>query len=269
MKKLNLDEIKKIEFEILLHIKYVCEKNNIKYTLIGGTLLGAVRHKGFIPWDDDIDIALPLPDYDRLISILKDDKKYKLYYDFGNPSYYYDFAKLVDTKTIVFERNKSKKDSLGVWVDIFPVIGVSNEENFLQLDKNLRELNTKVFSSIRLNYCYDASIIKRIFKFFVKSYRFFSLKRVGTKKLKEMRDKVRRETPFSKSNLVGVVPSIYGMKTVFPKKVFDSYSSLIFEGVSFSVVDSWDYVLKQMYGDYMILPPVEERASSHFKAYRI
>ena len=104
-KELSLEEIKSIELDILKYVKKVCEENNLRYFLCGGTLLGAVRHKGFIPWDDDIDIALPRDDYLKLIKILDDGHRYRSLSVYNNEDYYYPFAKIVDTNTILIEND--------------------------------------------------------------------------------------------------------------------------------------------------------------------
>ena len=184
------EDVKKIELDILKHIKKICDNNNIKYTLIYGTLLGAVRHKGFIPWDDDVDIALLWPDYIRLMDILAEDKKYKLYYDMTSSNYFYWFAKLVDDSTICYEPNKPKSSSVGVWVDIFPIIPINDSINTTDLIRDISSLNTKIFSSIGMNYCYDNNRFKSVIKSIVKLPRMFRLKKIGSENLKNQRRKL-------------------------------------------------------------------------------
>lgn len=123
MKEINTVELKRIELDILKYIKTQCEKYNLRYYLAYGTLLGAVRHKGFIPWDDDIDIHMPREDYDKLIELEYNnpDSKYKLLSPKYNKDYYYSFAKMVDNETILEETGLKQIKELGVYVDIFPL----------------------------------------------------------------------------------------------------------------------------------------------------
>ena len=122
MKELSLEEIKQVELEILHYIDKVCKENGITYYLDCGTLLGAVRHQGFIPWDDDIDILVPRKDYEKLFGILKDDNCYKMIWYKNSPNYPLPYAKVCDCSTITEEREDQKvKTNYGVFVDIFPL----------------------------------------------------------------------------------------------------------------------------------------------------
>lgn len=100
MRELSLDELREVELDILKTFHNFCEENKIKYYLSNGTLLGAVKYRGFIPWDDDIDVFVPREDYDRLISIFKDSEKYHLFAFERNERYRYLFAKLCDMATL-------------------------------------------------------------------------------------------------------------------------------------------------------------------------
>ena len=133
MKILNGTEIKSIELEILKEFNAFCQKNNLRYNLAGGTLLGAIRHKGFIPWDDDIDVCMPRPDFCRLISEYKgEDSKLKLVYR-GIDGYDAPFAKIIRTDTFVKNRFSSRETDKHLWIDIFPVDGLP--ENIEEVKK--------------------------------------------------------------------------------------------------------------------------------------
>ena len=122
IKYLSMDEIKSVELEILKYVHEFCEKNDIKYFINYGTLIGAVRHKGFIPWDDDIDICMFRKDYEKFIELFsKDEGKYKILSLESSDKYYNNFIKVIDSKTkIEDERNYKTYDS-GIFIDIFPM----------------------------------------------------------------------------------------------------------------------------------------------------
>ena len=139
MQKLSLDEIKNSELLILDDIDRVCRKNNIKYSLAFGTLIGAVRHKGFIPWDDDIDIVMTRDNYDKFIHTYINEKNenYSILNHEFDKNYYHQFTKVVDNRTTINNDNLREIKNMGVWVDVFPVDKISS--------KNLR-LNLKLIN---------------------------------------------------------------------------------------------------------------------------
>ena len=122
-KYIDIDEQKKIQLEMLKEIRDICDEAGLMYFLGGGTLLGAVRHKGYIPWDDDIDLMMPREDYNKLLKIFNEkcNGKSKLLY-YGNlKEYYYPYAKVVNTETRLVELDCRNLDEMGVFIDIFPI----------------------------------------------------------------------------------------------------------------------------------------------------
>ena len=157
MKELSLKEIKEIEFELLKKFDSFCKENNVRYFLSNGTLLGAVKYKGFIPWDDDIDVLVPREDYDSLIELFHDDGRYKLFAFERNAEYRYPFAKFCDMRTRKAEGNIDNGVALGVDIDIFPLdawngdIGSAKKE-VRYINKNMFMLGlTKIKKAIRQN----------------------------------------------------------------------------------------------------------------------
>ena len=135
MKKINDKEYKKILTELLEFFNKICEENNINYTLTGGSLLGAIRHKGIIPWDDDIDVAVLPSEYDKLIKAFEkntNDKYCILTHD-NNPSYYFPFIKLIDKRTVVKDKNEKNIDDYGIFLDIFKLYNTSNNKVFAKI----------------------------------------------------------------------------------------------------------------------------------------
>ena len=139
MKEMTLQEVQKVSLDILKDVHDFCESHNIKYSLAYGTLLGAVRHKGFIPWDDDVDIIIPRPDYERFCREYYSSHGYKLYCP-EDPANYMVFARVCDNEhTLVKTNHPWASEQTGVWIDIFPFEGLpSDEGDFLNLVKRIR-----------------------------------------------------------------------------------------------------------------------------------
>ena len=124
----TVEELQKIELEILKYIDKVCKENNLTYFLAYGTLIGAIRHKGFIPWDDDVDIQMPRDDYNKLCDILKEENgRYKLLDHKEGLGYIYPFAKVIDSNTRLIETGLTETVNMGVYIDIFPIDGTPND----------------------------------------------------------------------------------------------------------------------------------------------
>lgn len=127
--RLSEQEIKKVELDALLYIRKICQQYHLRYYLAWGTLLGAVRHKGFIPWDDDIDIMMPRSDYERLLELVPSLRHsyYKILSNPKNEDYYYTHAKMIDTRTLCVENDLQTIQNMGIWVDIFPLDGMPDK----------------------------------------------------------------------------------------------------------------------------------------------
>ena len=128
----EISELRSIQLNILKHIDVFCKQNSIKYFLSGGTMIGAVRHHGYIPWDDDIDIMMLRDDYERFISLYtqKDSSKYRLRYYKHDQSFTFPFVKIDDSDTLVVENVINKVNDMGINVDLFPIDVVPNDKHF-------------------------------------------------------------------------------------------------------------------------------------------
>ena len=144
MKELTLPELKEIEFDILKVFDAFCKEHNIKYFLAYGTLLGAIRYKKFIPWDDDVDVLVPREDYDRILTLFQDDDRYNLFAYEKNQDYRFPFAKLCDMTTRKVEFNLDNGVELGVDMDIFPLDYWDND-----VEKAKQEANTNYYKESR------------------------------------------------------------------------------------------------------------------------
>ena len=142
MRELTLDEIKKLQLDILDVVAEFCDKNGINYWLNCGTLIGAIRHKGYIPWDDDIDLGMLRPDYDKFMRLFNlEQQRYKAYSVENNKKFCYPFMKVVDTKTLLYEVYEGSNETF-VNVDIFVYDNVVDDEKVIQKMFKVRDRNT-------------------------------------------------------------------------------------------------------------------------------
>lgn len=256
----DLSEIKKIELDILRAFHSFCEKNSLRYFLAYGTLLGAVRHGGFIPWDDDIDVAMPRTDYERFLKEFRDER-YEVY-DLSKKGYFYPFAKLCDTKTVLIEE-MSVKNSIGVYIDIFPMDGIAdNNQSQHSKAKRLMKLQQHKYAP----FSRKRSLIKKVMLPFVK----LLLLPISCRRIGKILDKEAQRNAYDDCSRVGCVAGDSIGNITFPKDVIDPLSKVIFEGELFCAPAKKEEYLTIVYGDYMKLPPEDQRIPKHqFKVYSI
>ena len=253
MRAINLEELRSIQLDLLQKTAEFCENNGIRYFLCGGTLIGAVRHKGFIPWDDDIDIAMPRPDYDRFVKIFNRSESYCQVVSLEtDPNYTYAFAKVYDNRTVIRELHYAKV-KFGVNIDILPADGVKDVSQVYKIMYLHKVLNTK-----KANY-YKRTITKKIINTFGKLLLLpFSAHQIAT-----WMDSEARKYKFGSVPLAGLIANPLGPGEIVDKSVFDGDVYQEFEGRTYRVPIGYDTWLRSIYGDYMQLPPEEHRVSHH------
>ncbi len=254
------EELKKIQLGILDEVDVFCRKNNIKYFLMYGTLLGAVRHKGYIPWDDDIDIGMLREDYDRFVSTFESrngDMAVMCYEK--NPKCIYPFAKVFSNKTVFYDTNV--KNALGVNIDVFPLDYLPRDKKkrskLIQRAKLYRNIMTFKYIKVskRRNFIKNAAVVCGK-----------ALKVVPNRVLASGINKLQR----SVSNNTGLVGWMLNSPRVivFDASLFEDITEIEFEGRFYLAPMCFDEVLSKEYGNYMELPPESERISHHaFVAY--
>lgn len=259
----DINEIKQLQMEILTFVDKFCRDNNINYSLCGGTLIGAIRHGGYIPWDDDIDIMLLRPEYDRFVELFsKQQSQYKVHTFDNTTGYYQPYAMVSDMRTLLEE--KSLKANLGVNIDVFPVDYAPDNENELKIF--LKEIRRyyNYFVITGLKWSSKRSLTKNLFMF-ASQIVLCPFSRISfSKKI----DKLARTAVNKVTNTIGILVWGYGAKEIIPASVFDSFQDIKFENKTFRSITDYDTYLTHVYGDYMQLPPVERRVAHHgFKAW--
>lgn len=253
-KELTQEEVKKIQLDILQKVHNFCVSRGLRYSLGGGTLLGAVRHKGYIPWDDDVDIMLPRPDYLIFMNDFKDLDEDLTVQDYHTDKhYYYPFGKIYHNKTRYVQYGYKG----GVYIDVFPIDGLPGEEEFPEHLKKHSKLVGVLWQSTK-TFIYKENKIVPFLK-----YIFNKLRNPSRKKIIENLDSFYNEYPFEISKFAGALTGAYGLKEHMPKSIFESYSLLPFENHLFYCISNYDSYLRKHYGNYMELPPKEKQVSPH------
>lgn len=239
-----------------------CEENNLVYSIIGGTLLGAVRHKGYIPWDDDIDVVMPRDDYDRLITLTSQLKHpFQLNSHITQDGYIYPYLKLSNSDFVV-EEILYKPFRCGVWIDIFPLDYTFNNLKSQKLHFSLVSIIRKLWilkhgafkttKRSRMTICLLIMMhyITKIIPKKALSYTFKLLELAPT-------------TIFKRHLVLANLYGAWGYKETAPKEIFKDRVLYDFEGYQFWGIKNYDFWLKKVYGDYMELPPKSKRVSNH------
>lgn len=260
MQLIEIEERKQIQMDILEAVDRFCFKYDIKYSIACGTLLGAVRHGGYIPWDDDIDIYMLREDYERFEKLFPFlwEEKYELVSLKRNKNWNNLFSKVCDTRTLVVERILAQ-DGIGINIDIFPIDDVpDSDEEWRRFNSKRRKDFEKTRRSamcVSPNRPWWQNLFIRVLKI---RFAFFS-----PHKFSLYRNRMIQQ--FNGKGYKHVFETSSGMrvKSPFPKELFDKIIKIPFENRSFCCFENYNEYLTDTFGDYMRLPPAEKRISFH------
>lgn len=259
MRLLSIEEYKSKVLEVLVKIDKICRDNNIEYFLGYGTLIGAIRHNGFIPWDDDADLIMLRAEYDRLREAINNgDYGIKFIDISNNPNTIYPFGKVCDLQTHVKEKNFKVIEDYGAFVDIFP-FDFLPEDNIARskLCKRTRIIEKIITHSSRRGYQKTDSPFLNARR----AIAMYLFRLLNTGKLVKKLDNELRVINKTETNIVGLPWGWGGLS--YPHSYFVGHLEHEFEGYQFYIPVNFDEILRSRYGDYMKLPPVEQRKVLH------
>ncbi len=268
MKQLTLDETHAALTEILSEFDRICKEHGLHYTLAYGTLLGAIRHKGFIPWDDDVDVSMPRPDYEKLYALLKSGEivlrpHFVVAEDRGKKAEY-PFLKLMDDRYTL--KSRTHREVPNLYVDIFPLDGYPALP-----EKKRKAIHRKL---VFLDFCIDMTrwyvvdawwcYLLRVLCFWFYLPFFVYGRRRAVAKINKIAQSFPYET-HEQCDCTG-----WGLTSdPMPRSAYDSFCEVEFEGRKFSAISTWHEQLTVRYGDYMTPPPPDKQKLTHCtKIYR-
>jgi len=258
---LTLDEIHAILADMLRLVDRICRKERIQYFLSGGTLLGAIRHKGFIPWDDDIDLMMPRPDFERFLEVAPKymSKRYSMAFPGRFPEYAFPWIRIHDNHTAIDDSGMQHARTQTLFLDVFPLDGLPSNDALSEL----------YFKKVR---AWDILLKCARKKDLYPDERLRWLKRplMALTRLRKLEsyalsvNKSAARIPFERARYAGaLVITHYGSRERMPAEVFRGSVSVPFEGELFPAPIGYHTYLRRLYGDYMQLPPEDKRGSLH------
>ena len=265
MRKLSIEEAKKIELDILDFIDSFCKEHGINYCINYGTLIGAIRHKGFIPWDDDIDLSMTRENYERFIQLFSEKQsRYQMLSLETDDQYFNNFIKIVDPTTKIIDTRNTKTYDSGVFIDIFPM-DTFNDTKVVDICYKLESFKLLSFSKHK-NIVYGDSKLKDL----IRTLFWLLLRPVSPRFFANQIEKQIQKYRVKDGKYIAFIPSKAKEKEIFPRDMFDELIETPFEHLVLPAPKRFDVVLKQFYDDYMTVPPKEKQIYSHeFEAYKL
>lgn len=265
MNFLILDEVKNIEFSILKKFITFCGENHLRYALTYGTLLGAVRHQGFIPWDDDIDVMMPREDYNSFIEAFEHRSPIEgceLLSRQKTKGYFYPFAKLCDTSTVAkMEDNHTEH---GIWLDVFPVDHVPDDE------KKARKFHRHIrfYKNMIISYTTDFSTKHRNWKLIPKFFLAMISRIIGVDRIASYIEKESRQFNNEGTRKIAIVSWQSAEGGNMGLDEITRPAKVMFNGLEMNAPADYDAYLRSIYGEYMQLPSENKRTTHHVIAYK-
>lgn len=254
------ERLKSIQLNIFDIFVAICERHGLQYFALGGTALGSIRHNGFIPWDDDIDVALPREDYEKFLSLAQAELPENMFLQTykTDENYPHCFAKIRVSDTAFIEKTASEINmNHGVYMDVFPLDGYSEStlsQKFFKIRQHILKVAQNNAFSVEGT---SLSGAKRVINAFIKGM-------IPYKKAVKKLDRLYQKHPYSRAVTIGNFCGAWGHKEIMPKEIFGNGVDGVFEGRHIRLPEKTDEYLTRLYGDYMTPPPPEKRIAHHY-----
>lgn len=271
---MEMKDIQRVSLEILKFVTSLCEREGFRYCLMYGTLIGAIRHQGYIPWDDDVDIMMPRPDYEKFLKYCYDHNEelgiYRIFNTDTNKDYIYGITRVSDSRYNIIKEETSENCGMGIFIDVYPYDGLGNDKEealrLLSISRRCCDIivdMTRANQSVPKKLNYKGKIVY-LFNRFINRIR-------GVRYYLHKNSSLRGEYKFDESEFVGPLMWYFSKPhaVLFKRSWFDNLIKMPFEDGMFYVPSEYHDLLTQAYGDYMKPPPVEKRIYQHqYKAYK-
>ena len=269
----NLQRLQQTNLEMVKIFIQICEKHDLQYFALGGTLLGAVRHQGFIPWDDDVDLGMPRDDYERFLKLadaelaqVEPSGRYRLRtIELNEEEYRTYIVKIEDTEVRLlreyYSRNGVEKKRLNAWIDIMPLDGMPEEPEALKQHLEQVLKTRKRLAAAMMDKCMGTSMkrSKKAMLFIRVGLKTGAFKLLNVEKIFQKFNNLCKKYSYVDAKVVGNTYGVYKEREFVPKEIFGQGSMHTFEDIQICGPQDTHAYLTHVYGDYMQLPPVEAR----------
>lgn len=255
----DLRAIQQMLVRLLADFHEICEKHGLTYNLFAGTMIGAVRHRGMIPWDNDIDVTMPRSDYEKFVHIIRKEYSEMFHiYSYFDENYGYPFGKFALKDTILIEINNRDEYRLGLYLDIFPVDGypTEDEKGYFRTLAILKYMRSQNISKLRVS----TSLVKKLL-FPIKALIVFVCRLFPVSFYLKREVALAKRYKYASANYV--ILQSWNQKGKLEKRIYEDRALYEFEGIKAWGIRDYDQNLRNYYGDYWQMPPESERIPNH------
>lgn len=269
----NVRKVQNVQLQILKDFMFFCKEHHLRYFMSGGSLIGVMRHKGFIPWDDDIDVVMPRGDYNIFIKLQEEyPKDYFLVNHDADNSWQFNFAQFVDNQSEIIVRMNEKPRKCKIWIDVFPLDGLPKNALFRWVHIKRILLYRYLIQVPNIRTQVDTHKVGRPFyeKCVIKLLHYIPLGNfINVDSVLKKMEKALEKYDYDKSSYVGNMLGKYREREVVPHDYFGQGKAMDFENIKVCCPEKPDLLLKHLYGEYMQLPPEKDRVSHDIEIIKL